>query len=165
MRLALLGNQASCTHQTSATGPSGRKVRNATKESVYDNAPNDGTGEIEVFTPALSAPTIEEGFEKDLGLGIKAVLAEQTVVGREGKDDLSGVSDKVSVGLLVLDRTHETENANLAVIRIESGRDGVVAKHRQMIRTIPCWHLHDQPPVYPLVTHQDTNSENDISTL
>ena len=31
-------------------------------------------------------------------------------LGRERKDDLSGASDKVAAGLLVLDRARETEN-------------------------------------------------------
>lgn len=35
------------------------------------------------------------------------------MIGREGKDDLSGASGKVSAGLLVLDCTHETENVNI----------------------------------------------------
>ena len=32
----------------------------------YKHAPNDGTGEAEVFTPALSAPVVEESLQRNL---------------------------------------------------------------------------------------------------
>lgn len=89
--------------------------------------PDDGAGETEVLAPALTVPAVEERLKRDLGLGVKTVVSEQTVVGREGKDDLCGTSNEVATGLLVLDDTKKTE---------EIDEHDTVSKLRPVVETV-----------------------------
>jgi len=59
------------------------------------DSPDDGSSEAEVLSPGLGVPSLEESLERDLGLGVETVVSEETVVGRERKDDLGGSSDEV----------------------------------------------------------------------
>ena len=119
VRLELLRNQASCLIKP-VSSPR-RKLRNVTREPIYDNPPNNDTGERDVFTPALSAPTVEEGFKRDLGLGIKAILAEQTVVGRERKND-SSASGNPPITFKVTESTKSSRKCTEAHFRKPSVR-------------------------------------------
>ena len=78
---------------------------------MYD-IPDDGAGETEVLAPALTVPAVEERLERDLRLRVQAIIAKETVVGGEREDDLRRARDEVAAGLLVLDRTEETEQVD-----------------------------------------------------
>jgi len=78
-----------------------------TAKMQYKHTPNNGTSETEV-SPHSQRSNGEKSFQRNLGLGIETVVTEEAVVGREGKDDLSGASDKVLLASC-LDSTHETE--------------------------------------------------------
>lgn len=73
------------------------------------NVPNDCTGEAKIFTPALGTPPSKEGLESDLRLRVQAIVTEETVVGRKGKNDLGRTSNEVTAGLLLLNATQETK--------------------------------------------------------
>ena len=60
---------------------------------MYD-IPDDGAGETEVLAPALAVPAVEQGLERDLRLGVQAVVAEQAMVRGERQDDLSRTGDE-----------------------------------------------------------------------
>jgi hypothetical protein len=56
---------------------------------------------------------LEEGLERDLGLGVETVVSKETVVRRKREDDLRRSSDEVSSGLLLLDGTEQSEEVGL----------------------------------------------------
>lgn len=79
--LESLSNGVGSRHETSSSRPS-----------------DDGTGKAEVLAPRLGSPSVEEGLERDLGLGVKTIVTKETVVGREGKNNLGGSGDEVWKG-------------------------------------------------------------------
>ena len=90
--LEALGDKVGGAHKTGTSGPT-----------------DDSTGDTKVFTPRFGAPSVEESLKRDLGLGVKTIVTEDTVVGRERKDDLGRSGDELSGCLLDLDGTKETE--------------------------------------------------------
>ncbi|KAF8825327.1 hypothetical protein HHX47_DHR7000780, partial [Lentinula edodes] len=74
------------SHESGTTGPSVQK----------------NSGKTEIFTPAFGSPTLEECFQRDLRFRVQAVVAEQTMIRRQGEDNLSRTRNKVSTGFFVL---------------------------------------------------------------
>lgn len=87
-----LGDKVGGAHETGTSSPT-------------DNS----SGDTEVFSPGFCTPSVEQCFEGNLGFRIETVVTKNTVVGRQGKDDLGGSSDKVSSGLFDLDSTKQSE--------------------------------------------------------
>lgn len=93
--LDTFGDNIGRAHQTGTSGPT-----------------NDGTCDTQVFSPAFGRPSVEQSLETDLAFGVKTVVTKETVVGRQGQNDLSRSGDEVSVRLLGLDSSHESEHVD-----------------------------------------------------
>jgi hypothetical protein len=113
LSLDTLSDGVGSVHETGTTSPSCereyepvRGERGRRRKQRTD----DGSGNAEVLSPRLGRPAVEESLERDLRLRVETVVTEETVVGREGKDDLSGASGELEGSLLRLDGTEETED-------------------------------------------------------
>ncbi|GKT61899.1 unnamed protein product [Colletotrichum tofieldiae] len=107
-RFDTLGNDVVAAHETGATSPA-----------------NDGTADGEVVTPVLGVPSVEQGLQGELGLGVETIVTEGTVVGRQGQDNLGGTSLEAALGLLGLDAAKNAEQVGQhdAVSQLRSGVD------------------------------------------
>ncbi|KAK1253169.1 hypothetical protein MKX08_004356 [Trichoderma sp. CBMAI-0020] len=91
-RLNTLGDNVVARHETSTASPS-------------DNS----TANCEVVAPVLRVPSVEESLKSQLGFGVETVVAKGTMVGRQGKDNLSGTSFEATLRLLSLDVTEHAD--------------------------------------------------------
>ncbi|GJC78128.1 hypothetical protein ColLi_00966 [Colletotrichum liriopes] len=107
-RFDTLGNDVVAAHETGATSPA-----------------DDGTADGEVVTPVLGVPSVEQGLQGELGLGVETIVTEGTVVGRQGQDNLGGTSLEAALGLLGLDAAKNAEQVGQhdAVSQLRSGVD------------------------------------------
>ena len=61
-----------------------------TKPGLFKaNAPDDGTSQAQIFTPAFGSLTLEYHLKQDLGLWVKVIVSEKTMVGRERSSTLT----------------------------------------------------------------------------
>ncbi|TFA99245.1 hypothetical protein CCMA1212_009011 [Trichoderma ghanense] len=97
-------------HETSATSPS-----------------DDSTADGEVVAPVLGVPSVEEGLESQLGLGVETIVTEGAVVGGQRENDLSGTGLETALSLLRLDAAEHADEVGEhdAVSQLRLGVDVV----------------------------------------
>ena len=77
--------------------------------SSRNHIPDNRTSETEILAPTLRVPAVEERLERDLRFGVETVVAEQTMVRGQRKDDLGRTGDEVAARLLDLDCAKKPE--------------------------------------------------------
>lgn len=74
--------------------------------------PNHSTSETQILAPALRVPPVEQSLQGDLGLRVETIVTEETVIWREGKDNLRWTGDDVAACLLLLDGTEKAKDVD-----------------------------------------------------
>ena len=107
--LDALSDEVRSAHETGPSSPSCEtKVRNVERK-LNARLTDYGTGDTEVLSPRLGAPSIEQSLERDLTLAVESVASKQAVIRRERKNDLGRSSDELERLLLRLDRAKQSE--------------------------------------------------------
>ena len=108
--LDTLGDEIGSAHQSSTSSPScesdGSEPRiEKTEIRLTDNSSSD----TQVLSPRFGAPSVEQSLERDLTLAVETIASEQSMIGRERKNNLSRSSDELERLLLRLDRTEKSQ--------------------------------------------------------
>ena len=88
---------------------------------------NDGTADGEEVAPVLRVPSVEQGLESQLGLGVETVVSESSMIRRQRQDNLSGSGLEAALCLLRLDGSEHAEKVSQhdAVSKLRLGVNAV----------------------------------------
>src|ERR1700722_9323912 len=76
---------------------------------MLTHSPDDSTSHTQIFPPTFRAPPLKQCFERNFRLRVQAIIAKQTVVRGERKNNLRWASDEVTACFLAFHGTKYTQ--------------------------------------------------------